>query len=146
MRQPESGAAGPAAGIQRARSGPDRQPSLPAFEYLSADDERRGVTKVVQDCNWLQSLEGGIDTSHAPILHRRINPNTTEPGISLNTPLVQGSAPTLEVDVTDYGYRYFGVRNMRNNTVYARGYHFLMWDDTDWLVAQVRGFIERPAR
>ena len=27
-----------------------------------------------------------------------------------------------------------------------RGYHFLMWDDTDWLVAQVRGFIERPVR
>lgn len=25
-----------------------------------------------------------------------------------------------------------------------RGYHFLMWDDADWLVAQVRGFIAQP--
>ena len=24
----------------------------------------------VQECNWLQGLEGGLDTSHAPILHR----------------------------------------------------------------------------
>lgn len=26
----------------------------------------------------------------------------------------------------------------------ARGYHFLMWDDADWLVAQVKDFIARP--
>ena len=26
---------------------------------------------MIQECNWLQGLEGGIDTSHAPILHRR---------------------------------------------------------------------------
>ena len=35
-------------------------------------------------------------------------------------------AATLEVDITDYGYRYFGVRPLGADSLYVRGYHFVM--------------------
>ena len=35
-------------------------------------------------------------------------------------------APTLEVDVTDYGYRYVGIRPLGDDKPYVRGYHFVM--------------------
>ena len=39
---------------------------------------------------------------------------------------MQGDAPSLEVDITDYGYRYFGVRQLGADQQYVRGYHFVM--------------------
>ena len=105
---------------------PDREPAPPRFEWTQVPDEQRTVTKVVEECNWLQGLEGGIDTSHAPILHRALKTGAAMPGIPVDDPFVQGSAPILQVDITDYGYRYFGVRELGQDRTYARGYHFVM--------------------
>jgi len=104
----------------------DKRPASPKFEWTQASEGHRYVTKVWQECNWLQALEGGIDTSHAPILHRALKANPAHPGIGLDTPFVRGSAPTLEVENTDYGYRYFGIRTMGEKGHYVRGYHFVM--------------------
>ena len=71
---------------------------------------RARLARSSQECNWLQALEGGIDTSHAPILHRAADDQLHAPGIKPASPFVRGKAPTSEVDVTDYGYRYAGVR------------------------------------
>ena len=35
-------------------------------------------------------------------------------------------APILEVDVTDYGYRYVGIRPLDEDKTYVRSYHFVM--------------------
>jgi hypothetical protein len=91
-----------------------------------APDSHRHVSKVIEDCNWLQALEGGIDTSHAPILHRNLSSRSNAPGVPFNSPFVQGRAPTLEVDFTDYGYRYFGIRELASGGRYVRGYHYVM--------------------
>ncbi len=105
---------------------PDRKPPPPRFGYTQADPDQLALTKVVEECNWLQALEGGIDTSHAPIMHRALKENPAQPGLPYNGPFVQGRAPVLEVDVTDYGYRYFGVRGLGPERQYVRGYHFVM--------------------
>jgi hypothetical protein len=39
---------------------------------------------------------------------------------------VRGRAPILEVDVTDYGYRYVGIRPLDEDKTYVRSYHFVM--------------------
>lgn len=104
---------------------PDTMPSGPDFDYLDARDTHLGVTRVWEECNWLQALEGGIDTSHAPILHRSLSTDASA-GNPTTSPFVRSSAPTLEVDVTDYGYRYFGVRLLDEDQLYIRGYHFVM--------------------
>ena len=47
-------------------------------------------------------------------------------GSRCSGPFVQGGAPTLEVDVTDYGYRYVGMRPLEDGQTYVRTYHFIM--------------------
>jgi len=104
----------------------DKRPPEPKFEWTQVPPDHRLVTKNWQECNWLQALEGGIDTAHAPILHRRITENTDRPGIAVNTNLVKGQAPKLEVDRTDYGYRYAGVRDLGDDRNVIRAYHYVM--------------------
>ena len=104
----------------------EKRPPEPKFEWTQVPPDHRLVTKNWQECNWLQALEGGIDTAHAPILHRRITENTDRPGIAVNTNLVKGQAPKLEVDRTDYGYRYAGVRDLGNDRNIIRAYHYVM--------------------
>ena len=114
-------------GVVWAYLGPaDKQPAPPEFELTQVPETHRYMTKVWQECNWLQALEGGIDSSHAPILHRKLTADSTEPGISPDSPFLQGAAPDIEVETTDYGYRYFGIRPMGEDQTYVRGYHYVM--------------------
>ena len=114
-----------AGGVVWAYLGPkDLMPPPPHFEWVRAPAGRRHVSKVWQECNWVQALEGGIDTSHAPILHRALR--SGGPGIDPTSPFVRGRAPNLEVDLTDYGFRYFGNRELDGERLYARGYQFIM--------------------
>ena len=105
---------------------PEKQPPPPCFEFTQVAATHRHVSKVVEECNWLQALEGGIDTSHAPILHRALRASTNRPGIDPRSPFVRGGPPNLEVDLTEYGYRYAGIRKMPEGGKYVRAYHYVM--------------------
>ena len=114
-------------GVIWAYMGPkDRTPDLPKFEWTQVPDIHRLVTKNRQQCNWLQALEGGIDTAHAPILHRLLTTETSLAGISPTTDFAKGKPPSLEVDMTDYGYRYAGVRDLAEGGTFVRTYHYIM--------------------
>lgn len=115
-------------GVVWAYMGPaGRIPPLPRFEWTQVPDSHRLVSKNRQECNWLQALEGGIDTAHAPILHRRITKNTSRPGFGVDTDFVTGKAPKVEVDRTDYGYRYAGIRALAGQGKnFVRAYHFVL--------------------
>jgi hypothetical protein len=39
------------------------QPDLPEYEFALVSSGHRFVSKCPQSCNWLQALEGGIDSS-----------------------------------------------------------------------------------
>jgi len=81
-------------GIVWAYLGPaGKMPPLPKFAWTQAPETHRHVTKVIEGCNYLQALEGGIDTSHAPILHRLLTDNSTRGGIKPSSPFVRGKAP-----------------------------------------------------
>ena len=102
----------------------EHQPALPNFEFTRQPDSHRGASKVIEECNWLQSLEGGIDSIHSSFLHRKIGEGK---GIGLDGLRAEGQAGKLEVEPTDYGYRYTNSRLLpggENN--YVRGYHFVM--------------------
>jgi phthalate 4,5-dioxygenase len=105
---------------------PERRPALPDFAWTRRPATHLQVSKVIQESNWLQGVEGGIDTSHAPILHRLLTTNTKRPGFKPDNPFVRGKAPKLEVDITDYGYRYAGVRPLDEASVHVRTYHFIL--------------------
>lgn len=48
---------------------PEEAPPLPDFEWNMVPESHCVVTIRVQECNWLQALEGEIDSAHAAILH-----------------------------------------------------------------------------
>ncbi len=105
---------------------PALQPPPPKFPWTQMPASHRHVSKVIQESNWLQGLEGGIDTSHAPILHRVITENTSRPGFKPSNPFVRGKAPNLVVDLTDYGYQYAGIRPLGETEMHIRTYHFIL--------------------
>ena len=48
----------------------ERTPPLPQWEFALVPAPQRFVSKRLQECNWLQAMEGGIDSSHVSWLHR----------------------------------------------------------------------------
>jgi len=105
---------------------PERMPAVPKFAWTQAPQTHRHVTKVVQECNWLQALEGGLDTSHAPIMHRLLTDNAARGGIKPSNPYVRAGAPSIVVDITDYGYQYVGIRDLGETERHVRTYHFIL--------------------
>jgi len=48
-------------------------PDLPDFEWNTLPAENVYMSIRVESCNWMQALEGEIDSSHGPFLHSRID-------------------------------------------------------------------------
>jgi hypothetical protein len=48
---------------------PGTEPPFPAFAWSAADPDELLVTEMIMDCNWMQVLEGSIDSSHVGVLH-----------------------------------------------------------------------------
>lgn len=102
----------------------EKMPVAPKFEWTQVPDDHRHVSKMWQECNWLQALEGAIDTAHASFLHRAISPTTTRPG--LKGYWEKSQTPTLEVEMTDYGFLYAAIRPLAQAESYVRTYHYVM--------------------
>lgn len=48
----------------------EKQPPPPELEWALLGEEHRYVSKRWQECNYLQAMEGGIDSSHVSFAHR----------------------------------------------------------------------------
>ena len=48
---------------------PELKPPLPEWEFATVPTSQSYVSKRLQECNWLQAMEGGIDSSHVSFLH-----------------------------------------------------------------------------
>src|SRR5579863_1734831 len=101
-------------------------PPLPKFAWTQVPPTHRHVSKLIQQSNWLQGVEGGLDTSHAPILHRLLTNSSKKGGIGPSVAYVRASAPRIVVDLTDYGYQYTGIRELGDAEMHVRTYHFIM--------------------
>jgi phthalate 4,5-dioxygenase oxygenase subunit len=54
--------------------GPHGQmPDLPEFEFLTLPTSQVFVSKKLQQCNWAQACEGGLDTAHFSFLHMPVS-------------------------------------------------------------------------
>jgi phenylpropionate dioxygenase-like ring-hydroxylating dioxygenase large terminal subunit len=47
----------------------DDRPPLPEWEFALVPADQTYTSKRWQECNWLQAMEGGIDSSHVSFLH-----------------------------------------------------------------------------
>jgi len=128
-------------GIIWAYMGPqEKLPPPPKFDWTQVPDTHRQVTKTWEECNWLQALEGGLDTAHVSYLHfgGLYNAASALSPDHAAAMWARSRSPDLEVDVTDYGYHYAGIRPLEAMGTWVRGYHYVMpW--TQIRPAQLQG-------
>jgi phthalate 4,5-dioxygenase len=106
---------------------PGKRPDLPEFEFAHVPPEQTFTSKRWQESNWLQALEGGIDSSHVSWLHS---------GGLKNDPLFKGTKgneynlndlrPFFEVAEADGGLFVGARRNAEDGKYY--------WRITPWVM------------
>jgi len=105
---------------------PALKPAIPAFEWTTVPANRRFVSKRFQESNYLQAMEGGIDSSHVSFLHS---------GELHTDPLHQGTdgaryqadtAPKFEVVESPAGLLIGARRNAKPGHYYWRITQFIM--------------------
>ena len=107
-------------GIVWAYLGPsEHQPGPPDFEWTRVPPTHRHVSKTFEDCNWLQALEGGLDTAHGSFLHNNQLGNK-------KLLRQRDGAPKIDVEKTDYGYYYVSTRKPQPDENYVRVYQYIM--------------------
>src|SRR3954462_11792901 len=106
---------------------PEKKPPLPEWEFAMVPAEQVFVSKRWQECNWLQALEGGIDSSHVSFLHRGdLGHDPLFKGAKGNEYNLKDMRPVFEV-VESQGGLYIGAR--RNAE--AGNYY---WRITPWVM------------
>ena len=120
-------------GILFAYMGPGEPPALPAFDCFVAPDTHTFAFKGMIDCNWLQSLEVGIDPVHTSFLHRffededptqaygkMFRDKSRDTEMPMTQIMREFTRPRIEVEPTDYGFRVSTLREIGNGKAHVR--------------------------
>jgi nitrite reductase/ring-hydroxylating ferredoxin subunit len=100
-------------------------PPLPALETVLMPQSEMQIFCVQRQCNWLQALEGDIDTSHFGFLHAgAVRPEDVAPDHHSRFALLN-RAPEYHVADTDWGTMYAAHRPADPGNTYWRFAHFL---------------------
>ena len=106
---------------------PDQQPPLPEWEFATVPAEQTYTSKRLQECNYLQAMEGGIDSSHVSFLHSgALNTDPLFKGAKGNQYNLGDKKPVFEV-VESEGGLYIGARRNAENGQYY-------WRITPWVM------------
>jgi phenylpropionate dioxygenase-like ring-hydroxylating dioxygenase large terminal subunit len=120
-------------GILFAYMGAGAAPAFPDFDCFTAPGTHTFAFKGMIDCNWLQSLEVGIDPAHTSFLHRFFHDEEPEQGygklfrdrsIDSDMPMTrimrEFPRPQIEVEPTDYGFRLITLRRISAANTHVR--------------------------
>ena len=101
-------------------------PALPDLEWMGVPEDHRVLAKRVQYCNWVQAIEGEIDSSHLSFTHSQVadhRPLTPEQEQALSPMqryLRHDKHPRFEVLDTDYGVLIAARRRAEEDSYYYR--------------------------
>jgi len=105
----------------------ESQPPYPEFEFATVPSEQTFSSKRFQECNWLQAMEGGIDSSHVSFLHSgNLNTDPLFKGARGNQYNIADKMPFFEV-VKHEGGLYVGARRNAEDGKYY-------WRITPWVM------------
>jgi phenylpropionate dioxygenase-like ring-hydroxylating dioxygenase large terminal subunit len=120
-------------GILFAYLGPGAPPEFAHFDCFVAPATHTFAFKGLIDCNWLQSLEVGIDPVHTSFLHRFFHDEDPKLGygklfrdtsIDSQVPMTrlmrEHVRPQIEVEPTDYGMRIVTLRRIDDANTHVR--------------------------
>jgi phthalate 4,5-dioxygenase len=101
-------------------AGGEDAPPFPDLSFAEEDLYRYWVVSRVP-CNWLQGLEGSVDSVHVAMLHQTWIAKTVDMAehANLSHALAQ-AAPTYETESTAYGLRAAALRKMADGGTYVR--------------------------
>ena len=111
---------------------PGKPSLLPNYEFLGASPDHLLICKIFQECNYLQANEGNIDPVHLSYLHRFLEGREeryrgVRGGEESHYNLVgKDLAPTIEVELTDFGVRIYTTRKQPGDKVYLRVSYFIL--------------------
>jgi len=106
---------------------PATQPPLPEFEFCQVAPEQTYTSKRWQESNWLQALEGGIDSSHVSWLHSGgLKSDPLFKGAKGNQYNLNDLRPFFEVAEADGGLFVGARRNAEDGNYY--------WRITPWVM------------
>ncbi len=106
---------------------PEHEPPHPEWEFARVPLEQSLTSKRWQESNWLQAMEGGIDSSHVSFLHRgSLNTDPLFKGSKGNQYNLNDTRPVFEV-VEQPGGLYIGARRNAENGKYY-------WRITPWVM------------
>jgi phenylpropionate dioxygenase-like ring-hydroxylating dioxygenase large terminal subunit len=118
-------------GVLWAYLGPsDDMPRLPELEWTHVPESHRYVTNRIQACNFLQNVEGEVDSSHVSFLHSK-GAAAASAGIkdlrsTLPDYMARDRAPRFFVLPTEYGLAIGARRDAEEDSYYWRITQFLM--------------------
>jgi hypothetical protein len=104
-------------------------PELPQYEWALVPESHRYVHKRLQACNYLQNVEGEVDSSHISFLHRRLRPDEASFLTVAGQQLLGRAtdrAPEFHVREMDYGLIIGARREWDADSYYWRITQFLM--------------------
>jgi phthalate 4,5-dioxygenase oxygenase subunit len=120
-------------GILFAYLGPGEPPEFPHFDCFIAPDSHTFAFKGMIDCNWLQSLEVGIDPAHTSFLHRFFNDEDPAGGygkmfrdvsgdseMPMTRIMRESTQPRIEIESTEYGMRIVTLRPVSEASTHIR--------------------------
>jgi phenylpropionate dioxygenase-like ring-hydroxylating dioxygenase large terminal subunit len=100
-------------------------PPLPGFEILDMPQDEIKVSFIQRDCNYLQALEGEIDTSHFGFLHAgHVDPDELPEDEPVRNTVIN-RAPEYHLADTPWGTQYAGYREAGPGQTYWRFGNFL---------------------
>ncbi len=106
---------------------PELQPEPPEWEFIMVPVDQTFSSKRLQECNWLQAMEGGIDSAHVSFLHRgNLNSDPLFKGARGNQYNLNDSQPFFEVMDAPSGL-YIGARRRAEEGNYY-------WRITPWVM------------
>jgi hypothetical protein len=112
-------------GILWAYMGPRHElPPLPELEWTLVPESHRVLRPFVRECNWMQALEGDIDSAHSGFLHSVLSSDLIgDQGTGLKH---KDRAPRFYLMDTDYGVKIGVERSADEEHSYWRITQFLM--------------------
>lgn len=95
-------------------------PALPDLPFTRVPRDHVWVSSTRVDCNWLQGVEGTLDSAHVGTLHRSWIKKTVAGGQTAIGGALDVLAPRYEVETTDYGLRAAALRPLPDGATFVR--------------------------
>jgi phenylpropionate dioxygenase-like ring-hydroxylating dioxygenase large terminal subunit len=116
----------------------EAMPELPDLDLIRVPESHRYISKMFIGGNWLQGVEGDMDSSHVSFLHSRVDgvPSGLAALDRVQAAIFVDKTPTWDIRDTEYGIMLGAQRNGPDGTYY--------WRINQWLMPSFTMIAARP--